>query len=82
MEAYKTVCPVCGYIRFWVGYKTGIGKTPEQLAQMEKDHTTCKRCGFTKAKTELDSETEIGEVFAEQTKCIVDLIGEVLGEKK
>lgn len=82
MEAYKTVCPACGHVRFWTGYKTGLGKTQEQLNQMDKDHTTCIKCGSTDAKTELDCETEIGKVFDEQAKFLARTITEALGCKQ
>ena len=37
MEAYKMKCNSCGRARNWVGYKTGLGKTPEQLQEMRKE---------------------------------------------
>lgn len=46
MEAYRTKCrdSKCGFERTWIGYKTGIGKTDAQLAEMRKDETTCVKC--------------------------------------
>lgn len=60
MENYISTCPDCKVIYFWSGFKTGIGKTKEQLEQMEKDQTVCKQCGSTNLKTELDHESEDG----------------------
>ncbi|KKN96773.1 hypothetical protein LCGC14_0164170 [marine sediment metagenome] len=54
MEYYESHCPDCNATYRWVGYKTGIGKTPEQLAAMNRLHTTCERCGSTNLKTGLD----------------------------
>lgn len=65
MEAYKTTCSHCGHVRFWSGYKTGFGKTPEQLAKMSKDQTTCVKCDATDATTELDHESERGKLMDE-----------------
>lgn len=66
MEAYKTTCSHCHHVRNWTGYKTGLGKTPEQLEQMIIDHTTCESCGATDAKTELDNESPMGQLVNEQ----------------
>ncbi len=60
MEAYESRCPDCGKTYTWVGYKTGIGKTPEQLAQMKRDRTVCRYCGSTKLQTGLDHKSEAG----------------------
>lgn len=85
MEAYKTTCPDCGHIRFWVGYKTGIGKTPAQLQRMQSDAVTCVRCGSTNAKTDLDCETETGRAYDEANrfaaKMIAGIINRKLGDK-
>lgn len=77
MEAYKTTCPDCGNERFWTGYKTGIGKTPEQFQQMQEEKTTCKTCGSKNAKTELDRESEFGQDLEESYRSLAELI---LGE--
>lgn len=53
MESYVTECKHCGHVRHWVGFKTGIGKTQEQLDQMRKDQTICVECGKD-VRTELD----------------------------
>lgn len=83
MEAYKTTCqnPVCKYERFWVGYKTGLGKTPEQLEQMGRNEKTCRKCGATNATTELDRETEIGRAYGEHTAHAAQMIAALIAEK-
>lgn len=35
---------MCGYEWVWVGYKTGIGKTDDQLAEMRAMGRTCPQC--------------------------------------
>jgi hypothetical protein len=69
MENYITHCNLCGKTYSWVGYKTGIGKTPEQLEQMKKEETTCKYCGSTDVKCDLDwgdnPSTEMANFVAE-----------------
>lgn len=82
MEAYKTSCPDCGHIRFWVGYKTGIGKTYDQLEQWHKEMTTCFKCKSTRAKTELDHESENGNLLDEQAKMIAHVLMDALGKKE
>lgn len=70
MEAYKSVCPSCGRNYRWIGYKTGLGKTPKQLEKMKKDHTVCKFCGSDKLNTDLD---DIGLIEAlEERQTIQD----------
>ncbi|MFA5358724.1 MAG: hypothetical protein WC310_02815 [Patescibacteria group bacterium] len=81
MEAYKTVCPDCGYVRFWTGWKTGLGKTKEQLEQMSRDFKTCKKCGSVNAKTGSDRESEIGRDFAAMDKEAVRVIGDFIKER-
>jgi len=68
MEAYKSTCPDCKAVYFWTGFKTGLGKTPEQLEQMKRDETVCKKCGSTRLKTELDMESEAGRDMQEVYK--------------
>ncbi|OGF28131.1 hypothetical protein A2303_00190 [Candidatus Falkowbacteria bacterium RIFOXYB2_FULL_47_14] len=80
MEAYKTTCPDCGHVRFWTGYKTGLGKTQEQLAQMHKEETTCEKCGSTNAQTELDHESEAGRIQDEVTSSFLGAIIKALSE--
>jgi len=65
MEAYKSTCPDCKVVYYWTGYKTGIGKTSEQLEQMKKEQTICKKCGSDKLKTGLDFESEAGKEMQE-----------------
>lgn len=45
MEYYESSCQKCGHRWQWVGYKTGIGKTPEQLAEMAVAGKKCPECG-------------------------------------
>ena len=80
MEAYKTTCPDCGYVRFWTGYKTSTGKTEAQLAQMGKDHTVCRRCGSGKALTELVGEPDIGVIAIQED--YVEYVGDLMAQVK
>ena len=82
MEAYKTTCPDCGNVRFWSGYKTGVGKTPEQLQKMSEDLRTCTRCGSKEATTELDHESETGRAYDEMNDALVHLIAEAMNKTK
>jgi len=45
VEANESTCTKCRHKWRWVGYKTGIGKTPAQLAEMAVEGRTCPRCG-------------------------------------
>ena len=63
MEAYKTVCRDCGCIHFWTDQESSLGKTPEELALMDKMTTACVRCGSKNVKTGLDHESEIGRIL-------------------
>lgn len=68
MEAYKTKCrdaEKCGFERPWIGFKTGIGKTSEQLAKMQKDQSTCIKCGGP-ADTQCDDRGLIGAMEARE----------------
>lgn len=78
MEAYKTTCPDCGYVRDWVGYKTGIGKTPQQLQKMRDDRVTCVRCGSKNASTQLDRESKTGKVFGEMDDCAANILVDLI----
>lgn len=80
MEAYKTVCPDCGHIRNWVGYKTGVGKTAEQLAQMRKDETTCVNCGSTNAKTDLAHASPAGQILDNSSAAIIGILGKIISD--
>ena len=44
METYHSRCPKCGIVSR-TDYKTGIGKTKEQLEAWAKRRETCPRCG-------------------------------------
>jgi len=68
MEAYKSTCPECDRAYRWIGYKTGFGKSPEQLERMERDHTVCKYCDSKKLNTELD---DIGLIEAIEERAAV-----------
>ncbi|MBI2625650.1 hypothetical protein HYW68_01215 [Candidatus Parcubacteria bacterium] len=78
MEAYKTTCADCGHVRFWSGYKTGIGKTPEQLRAMKEEMVTCVVCGSRQAVTDLDHETKVGNAFDAQAQMLVQAIAGLL----
>jgi len=45
MESYEFKCGSCGAQYRYVGFKTGIGKTPEQLKQMADERHVCRECG-------------------------------------
>lgn len=47
METYHFKCrnPDCKARYSYVGFKTGIGKTPAQLDQMRREGTVCRQCG-------------------------------------
>ena len=81
MEAYKTICPDCGYVRFWMGYKTGLGKTPVQLQKMRDDAVTCTRCGSKNAATDADRESETGKVFGEADNFVANMIADFICQK-
>lgn len=81
MEAYKTTCPDCSSVRYWTGYKTGIGKTPEQLEQMEINYKTCRKCGSTNAITDLDRESENGRTYGEQADFAAQFISGLINKR-
>lgn len=81
MEAYRTKCPDCGHVRVWTGYKTGLGKSPEQLEQMQKDYTTCVQCGSPRAKTGLDHDSEMGQALDAQTNLLAKALSDFLRER-
>lgn len=45
MESYEFKCGACGSQYVYTGFKTGIGKTPAQLKQMEDERHVCRDCG-------------------------------------
>lgn len=66
-EYYRSKCFDCELEFTWIGYKTAIGKTEEQLERMHRDQTICHLCGSSNFKTKLDygrplSEDEIKEM--------------------
>jgi hypothetical protein len=81
MEVYRTTCPNCGYIRTWVGYKTGIGKTEAQIEKMQRDAITCINCGSQEATTELDRESGAGKAFGEADALVANIICDILKQK-
>ena len=44
VEYYESTCGSCGNKWSWVGFKTGIGKTAEQLEAMGRAGKECPRC--------------------------------------
>jgi DNA-directed RNA polymerase subunit N (RpoN/RPB10) len=74
MEAYKSACKSCGKEYFWTGYKTGIGKTEEQLKQMHDEMTICKYCKAPGLVTNLDHETEDGQLLDDEAAFIAESI--------
>lgn len=81
MEAYKSTCQSCGKVYFWTGYKTGIGKTEVQLKQMHDERTICKYCKATGLTTELDHETEDGQLLDDEAAFIADTVMSILSGK-
>lgn len=78
MEAYKSTCPDFNQTYFWTGFKTGLGKTPAQLAAMKKRDTVCKYCGSNNLKTTIDRETEVGKSYGETYEVAAKEIGQIL----
>lgn len=76
MEAYKSECSVCGAVYSWVGYKTGLGKTEAQLAQMRRNETVCRECGAEGLKTGLDHESSEGRLMDEMVGNVVGILFE------
>lgn len=81
MEAYKTTCPDCRHVRYWADYKTGLGKSVAQLEEMEKSRKTCVRCGSERAITDLDHETEMGQVMDAQMNGLFQALILAFGEE-
>ncbi|OGH92575.1 MAG: hypothetical protein A2534_00675 [Candidatus Magasanikbacteria bacterium RIFOXYD2_FULL_39_9] len=75
-------CNSCGRARNWVGYKTGLGKTPEQLQEMRKEETTCKFCGSKNVECDLDRESETGQDFGEMDNFAASIILSIIGQRK
>lgn len=82
MEAYKSICPDCKAVYFWQGFKTGLGKTPEQLEKMKNDQTVCKKCDSTNLKTELDFESEVGQDLQDMYSTVLQSIFSDKGSTK
>ena len=45
MERYKVTCEACKETYAFVDFKTGLGKSPEQIEAWRKRRTVCKFCG-------------------------------------
>jgi hypothetical protein len=74
MEHYESKCGECGHRWRWVGYKTAIGKTDAQVAEMKKAGTRCPRC---------HGDAKVGLDFgSENAKALTGFMGSVLGGKK
>lgn len=73
MEYYESKCTVCKHTWRWTGYKTGIGKTPEQLEQMSKAGKTCPSCGGN-AEVGLDHTSENAQAMDALYGSIIDSI--------
>jgi len=82
MEAYKSECPDCGAKYYWQGYKTGLGKTDEQLKGMRIKQTVCRHCGKENLNTTLDHESETGKEYDEMYKHIFSFVDEALSKRK
>ncbi len=81
MEAYKMKCDSCGRTRNWVGYKTSLGKTPEQLQEMHREETSCKFCGSKNVEFDLDRESETGKDFDQMSTFAAAIIGELIAKR-
>ena len=74
MEAYKSTCPDCNAEYRWTGFKTGLGKTEEQLIQMKKNRTVCRVCDSENLKTDLDHDSEDGKRQDEASKMVLGML--------
>ncbi len=81
MEAYVTTCHDCGHSRHWTGYKTGFGKTKEQLAQMSKDMNVCIHCNSTNTALDLDHDSPLGRALDGQATAFGAALIEALSGK-
>ena len=75
MEYYESTCtnPDCKHRWQWVGYKTGIGKTPTQLEQMRRVGKTCPSCGHA-AGVSLDHTSPGAQALDEAFEGLADAI--------
>jgi len=76
MEYYESKCQKCNHTWRWTGYKTGIGKTPEQLEAMSKAGKTCPSCG-SEAEVGLDHTSEAAK---DRDAFYGDLITAIFGK--
>lgn len=82
MEAYRSHCPHCNRTYNWSGYKTGIGKSAEQLAQMRREQTVCRYCDKEGLQTGLDHDSPDGQVADDMAQIAVGAILGLLGPLK
>ena len=61
METQWVKCtnPECGRSYTFIDFKTGVGKTPEQLEGMRKRRTICKYCNQPTLKDNWDTSKPI-----------------------
>lgn len=81
MEAYKTECFDCGKTQLWTGYKTGVGKSPKQIEEMDKEQNTCTSCGSKNVRTTLDKESVIGKALDVQAEELAQIMEDLMGEE-
>lgn len=82
MEYYESTCGACGRTYQWIGYKTGLGKTPEQLEGMRRRQTTCRYCGSEGLETGLDrTSPEAVETEQAMAELLVGALNEVMKRK-
>lgn len=64
MEYYKSVCPKCSHVIFWVGPKTGFVKT---------HYPKCECCGTQTGSKEqqLDRESAAGRAYEETLAAVL-----------
>lgn len=75
MEWYVTACSRCRHVRHWTGYKTGIGKTEQQLLQMREEATTCASCRSTQVETRVDTGVTDQDLLAQTDQKYRELRG-------
>ncbi len=80
MIALKGTCRHCDKVYYWTDYKTGLGKTEQQLADMKYRQTHCKFCDAPGLCVEPDEETETGKVYAECEKHAADMVTGLIKE--
>ena len=81
MEAYKATCKACGRVYSFTDYKTGMYKTAEQLAAMDRRRTICRYCGAAELKVGLDHETDLGRDLDEGVASVLAIVAAHLDGK-